>query len=301
MAILTDTDNQEFEHLYSDAHAMIDKAIEGYMVHDPAVPEILTRAMLYSLRAGGKRLRPVMVLLSCKVCGGQDVVALPAAVAIEMVHTYSLIHDDLPAMDNDDLRRGQPTNHKVFGDAIAILAGDALLTYAFHTLAMHIQKDYLVRKLVIELSEASGANGMIGGQVADITSQNLSGDLETVQYIHTYKTAMMFRAAARMGAICADTDDHTIDLLSDYGLKLGLAFQIIDDLLDLDSTTQELGKRTQKDSEAGKLTYPQVLGVEESRNRAKVLLTEAKQSLAELGSAANPLMHLATMLVDRNK
>jgi geranylgeranyl diphosphate synthase, type II len=283
----------------AQAAQTVEGAIEGYLSHDPMVPEMLRKAMFYSLRAGGKRLRPVMVILACEACGGSEIIALPAAAAMEMVHTYSLIHDDLPAMDNDDLRRGMPTNHKVFGDGVAILAGDALVTYAFNVLARHAQKDALARQLVIELSHAAGAAGMIGGQVADLLNQNTRGTLDTVAYIHTHKTAMMFRAAARMGALCAEAQPVVVDMLGDYGLKLGLAFQIVDDLLDLTSSTEEMGKRTQKDDAAGKLTYPAVVGVEASRRQAQKLIGEAVSTLEELKDAAEPLRYLARMLAER--
>jgi geranylgeranyl diphosphate synthase type II len=240
-----------------------------------------------------------MILLSCQACGGNDMQAMPAAAAMEMIHTYSLIHDDLPAMDDDDLRRGIPTNHKVFGDGIAILAGDALLTYAFQAIARHIPDPSLVKKLVLELATAAGAAGMIGGQVADIQNQDHPGNLDTVNYIHTHKTAMLFRAAARMGAICADTDSQTLEILGDYGLKLGLAFQIVDDLLDLTSTPAQMGKQTQKDSDAGKLTYPSVIGQQDSHNHAENLFNQALNAITPLGPSAESLRLLALMIKSR--
>ena len=277
----------------------IEETIEGYLCHDPGVPARLYEAMLYSLRAGGKRLRPVMVLLACEACNGEAIRALPAAVAIELVHTYSLIHDDLPAMDNDDLRRGRPTSHKVFGEGMAVLAGDALLTYAFHILARHLEHDKLVRRLVLELAGAAGAFGMIGGQVVDLESENTVGTLDTVQYIHTHKTAVMFRAAARMGGCCADANEPQLDRLGDYGLKLGLAFQITDDLLDLSASSEEMGKRTGKDAAAGKLTYPAVVGEGQSRQEAQRLMTDAIDALAPLAEPAEPLRALARKIADR--
>jgi geranylgeranyl diphosphate synthase type II len=293
-------ENQCHQRLHQAAQAVGD-AIEGYLSHDPAVPEILREAMLYSLRAGGKRLRPVMAILACEACGGQEVRAQPAAAALEMIHTYSLIHDDLPAMDNDDMRRGQPTNHKVFGDGVAVLAGDALLTYAFNILARHIQKDALARQLVLELSDAAGAAGMIGGQIADLQSHNQPRNIDNVEYIHTRKTALMFRAAARMGAWCADADPRDIDSVGDYGLKLGLAFQVTDDLLDITGTTKELGKNTGKDEKAGKLTYPAVVGLEESQQQAYNLIESAIGALDKFGPAAEPLRYLARMITNRKR
>ncbi len=293
--------NEQFEQLYGKLAASVETAIEGYLCHDPEVPEMLRKAMMYSLRAGGKRLRPVVILLSCKACGGETVVATPAAAAMEMVHTYSLIHDDLPAMDDDDVRRGQPTNHKVFGDGIAILAGDALLTYAFHTLAKHARSDNLARRLILELAYACGAPGMIGGQVEDLLHQNQQGNLDKVNYIHTHKTAMMFYAACRMGALCADASDRTVDMLGEFGLSLGLAFQIIDDILDVTGTAEEMGKKTQKDHTAGKLTYPAVLGLDNSRQQAQRYLQQALAALEPLGNEADPLVHLAQKLGNRTK
>ena len=281
------------------AGRLVAQAMEGYLCHEASVPETLYKSMTYSVRAGGKMLRPVMVILACEACGGEEINALPAAAAMEMVHTYSLIHDDLPAMDDDDMRRGQLSNHKAFGEGVAILAGDALLTYAFHTLARHVQQDGLVRKLVLELSAASGAAGMIGGQACDLLNQNSVGGLETVNYIHTHKTALMFRAATRMGAICANASDKQQDVLGDYGLKIGLAFQIVDDLLDITSTTEEMGKRTQKDRSAGKLTYPAVVGMEQAQQKADELIEQATAALEDFPESAEPLRYLAGIISRR--
>ncbi|MBN2211339.1 MAG: polyprenyl synthetase family protein [Sedimentisphaerales bacterium] len=286
---------QSFDDLCRELARLVESAIEGYLAHG-LMPARLQESMLYSLRAGGKRLRPITVLLACRACGGDDMVALPAAAAIEMVHTYSLIHDDLPAMDNDNLRRGKPTNHIVFGDGMAILAGDALLTSAFEVLARHIQKDRLVRLLVAELTHAAGADGMIGGQAADLLGEYTGGDLETVEYIHTHKTAMMFYGAARMGGICAEADTMQMDLLGDFGLKIGLAFQMIDDLLDVTAAPEQMGKATGKDTQAGKITYPAVIGVEQTRQNADRLLDEALETLNPLGEDAEPLKQLAQLM-----
>ncbi|MBN1435975.1 MAG: polyprenyl synthetase family protein [Sedimentisphaerales bacterium] len=291
-----------FEDRYDQAVAELEKAMKGYLTpRESAIPETLRKAMYYSLQAGGKRLRPVMCLLACEACGGEDIVAMPAAAALEMVHTYSLIHDDLPAMDDDDLRRGQPTNHKVFGDAMAILAGDALLTFAFHLLALHVQYDNVVRQLVVELANASGAAGMISGQAQDILSEGVDGDLDTVNSIHTHKTAMMFQAATRMGAISARADQAKVDMLGDYGIKLGLAFQIVDDLLDVTSSAEAMGKKTQKDQQAGKLTYPAVVGIEQARQHANDLIEQAVAAIKPIGQAAKSLIELAQKVNQRNK
>jgi len=295
------TTQNDFEQRYSLLVKLVDNSIERYLKQDCRVPDVLRDAMLYSLRAGGKRLRPIMVILACQACGGCENDALAAATAMEIVHTYSLIHDDLPAMDDDDFRRGKPTNHKVFGEAIAILAGDALLTYAFNILAMHVPDDKIARQLVLELAHAAGASGMIGGQAADITSENTQGDLETVKYIHTCKTAMMFRGAVRIGALCAGSDARMVEMTGDFGLKLGLAFQIADDMLDVTATSEEMGKQTQKDAQAGKLTYPSIVGMEESRKQTEKLVSQAISAIEPLEAAGEPLRQLAKMLVNRRK
>ncbi len=294
-------DKIRFQQDYAQLAASVDQNLEKYLDQDGQVPELLIDAMRYSLRAGGKRLRPVMALMACQACGGQVDDAIQAAVALEMVHTYSLIHDDLPAMDNDDFRRGKPTNHKVFGEGIAILAGDALLTRAFHLLADCVENAEISRRLISELARGAGNAGMIAGQVADLKGEQLEGDIDMVDYIHTRKTAMMFAAAMRMGAICAGCKNDWIDRLGHFGLKLGLAFQIVDDLLDVTSTAEQLGKQTQKDAQAGKLTYPSMIGVEASRIRADELMSEAGSLLAPLGPAGLPLKFLAEMLVNRDK
>lgn len=291
-----------FSKRYSSLAQSVDNALEDYLAQAKNdIPDLLHEAMTYSLKSGGKRLRPIMVILSCQSCKGLESAALPAAAAMEMVHTYSLIHDDLPAMDDDDLRRGQPTSHKVFGDGVAILAGDALLTYAFNILALQSSNDKVSRQLILELAHAAGPAGMIGGQVADISAENTHGDLKTVDYIHTHKTAMMFRAATRMGAISAQADPTMVDLLGEFGLKLGLAFQIVDDLLDITATTQEMGKQARKDLQDGKLTYPSVIGLDQSQQRANELLDQAIDIIAPFKQTGQPLRHLAEMLVNRKK
>jgi geranylgeranyl diphosphate synthase type II len=297
----TITSKKAFEQRYDQAVELVNRQVERYLLQDQKIPQVLRQAMLYSLKAGGKRLRPVMAILTCEAFGGSQEDALPAAVALEMVHTYSLIHDDLPAMDDDDYRRGQLTNHKVFGEGIAILAGDGLLTYAFDILARQQTNDSITRQLIMELAHAAGPAGMIAGQVADLTGQNSTGDLETVDYIHTHKTAMMFRGTCRMGALCGGADKPHIDMAGQFGLKLGLAFQIIDDLLDVTATTEQLGKQAGKDNLAGKLTYPAILGLEESRRHGQKLKAQALAIIEPLKEKAQPLRYLAEMLVNRNK
>ena len=288
-----------FAASYREAVGVVERACEGYLGGDESVPERLRESMVYSIRAGGKRLRPVLVLLSCRSCGGQDESALPAAAAMEMIHTFSLIHDDLPAMDDDDLRRGQPTNHKVFGEGMAVLAGDALVTCAFGTIAKYVEDDRLAKRLVLELSEATGGAGMIGGQAVDILGPGSEGQLEAVRRIHTLKTGKLFRAAARMGGLCGGASEPRVEQLGWFGLKCGLAFQVVDDLLDLTGTAEELGKEAQKDKRAGKLTYPSVAGEAASREHVKVLIGEAIGHLVDLGESGELLREFARMLVSR--
>jgi len=301
MIVAQAQEEMAFQQQYEQVLQAIENAMEEYLSAGRAFPKTLQEAMRYSLQAPGKCLRPVMVVLACEVCGGDRTGALPAAVAQEMVHTYSLIHDDLPAMDDDDYRRGQPANHVAFGEGMAILAGDALLTEAFHVLTLYVKDDCLARQLVLELAHAAGGGGMIGGQVVDLMGQNTNGDLETVKYIHIHKTAMMFRAAMRMGALCAGAENEQVEMLGAYGLKLGWAFQIVDDLLDVTGTHEQMGKATQKDQKAGKLTYPSIIGETESRRQVDRLKDEALAVIGPLGEAARPLHHLADMLINRHK
>ena len=291
--------NPNFENRFRELAALVDDEAETYIGEQLGIPEILKESMLYSLRAGGKRLRPVMVLLACEACGGEISKALPAAVAIEMIHTYSLIHDDLPAMDDDDVRRGQPTNHKVFGEGHAILAGDGLLTFAFTSLARYIKDGDLCRKLVLELSEGAGAAGMVGGQSADLSGEEKDLNINELEYIHVHKTAKLFEAAMKMGAMCAGAGKSTVKNLGEFGLTLGLAFQVVDDMLDVTSTSEKMGKQTQKDADAGKMTYPALLGIERSQVKAQELREAAMGYLELADISACELVSLAKMLVER--
>jgi len=256
--------------------------------------------MRYSVFAGGKRLRPLLVLLANEACLGAADVAMPAASAVEMVHTYSLIHDDLPAMDDDDLRRGLPTCHKKFDEATAILAGDALLTLAFETVA-EMQPSPVAARCVKELSKAAGAVGMVGGQVDDLHADAGPGTLEWLESLHERKTGALLRASLRMGGIAAGASADQLDALTEYGRHVGLAFQIIDDLLDVEGDAAALGKGVKKDEAAGKLTYPGLLGVEESRRRAWELVDSARAALAPFGPAGVQLARLAQYIVERDR
>ena len=275
----------------------IDRLLEDCLPGEADFPAAIHKAMRYSVFAGGKRLRPLLVLESCRACGGDPAKAHAAACAIELVHTYSLIHDDLPAMDDDDLRRGKPTSHKAFGEAVAILAGDALLTFAFELLAA--EEGGQAHRLVGELAGAAGTKGMIGGQVLDISEPPSDEKTQHVRKIHRMKTAALLQCACRMGAICAAAPDRKLEALASYGLDLGLAFQIADDILDVTSSPQDLGKATQKDLAAGKLTYPGVFGTEEAGLEARRLVSKAKNELAGFGPEADMLRSLADYVVER--
>ena len=258
----------------------------------------LFEAMRYSVLAGGKRFRPALVILTSRLLGASDDEALPAACAIEMVHTYSLIHDDLPAMDNDDLRRGRPTCHKAFDEATAILAGDALLTLAFDILARP-PGGPRAAALVAELARGAGAGGMLAGQMADMVFEGAQPTAEAVEFIHRHKTAALIASALRLGAIAADAPQATVDRLGRFGEKLGLAFQIADDALDVEGTTEQLGKTAGKDAASGKVTYPAVFGLAESQRRAGQLVEEALAELNAFGPAADLLRDLARYAVTR--
>ncbi|WP_310415867.1 geranylgeranyl diphosphate synthase CrtE [Chamaesiphon sp. OTE_8_metabat_110] len=268
----------------------------------PAYPDTIYAAMRYSLLAGGKRLRPILCLASCEAVGGDPDLALPMACALEMIHTMSLIHDDLPAMDNDDYRRGKLTNHKVYGDDIAILAGDGLLAYAFEYIATQTQgvSADRVLKAIAHLARAVGANGLVGGQVVDLESEGKSDiSIETLIYIHNHKTGALFQSSVVCGAILAGATTAEIEKLAKFAQNIGLAFQIIDDILDITATGAELGKTAGKDVEAQKATYPKLWGLAESRHQADKLVAEAKTILAEFGDRALPLQALADYITDR--
>ena len=269
----------------------------------PERPESLRDAMRYSLLAGGKRLRPILCLASCRLAGGDPDLAMPTAVALEMIHTMSLIHDDLPAMDDDDLRRGRPTNHKVHGEAKAILAGDALLTRAFEMVSLRspgVPPERLL-KVIGELSLAAGAPGLVGGQVVDLESEGREVDLETLEYIHLHKTAALLRASVLCGALIAGATYDVLAALRTYAQGIGLAFQIIDDILDVTASTDVLGKTAGKDLAADKTTYPKLLGLEESRRRADALVAQAQDALSPWRQDAAPLLALAAFITNRDR
>ncbi len=283
-----------------DARAGIDAALDRYTQFGDGCPRDLREAIRHSLLAPGKRLRPRLVLMAAEACGCDLQTAMPAACAVEMVHTYSLIHDDLPAMDDDDVRRGRPSCHAAFGEATAILAGDALLALAFEVVARDLHPPEIAARCCRELAHAAGAEALVGGQADDLAAEASGGDLSLLDRIHRRKTGALFRVSLRLGGIVADAPDELIGALDAYGQKLGLAFQIVDDLLDLNGDDQALGKRTRKDSDRGKLTFPALLGVDQSRERAARLIDEACESLADFGPRANGLTQLARYVLDRN-
>ncbi len=278
----------------------IETALREAVRFDKDCPVRLREAIEYSLLAPGKRLRPQLVLMACEVCGGDIRSAMPAAVAVEMIHAYSLVHDDLPAMDDDDLRRGRPTCHKQFDQATAILVGDALQARAFEILANEVQPLDCAARCCGELGRAVGASMLVGGQAADLASEFQHCSLAELEAIHRRKTGALFRVSLRLGAIIADASDGQLAALEDYGDYLGLAFQVIDDLLDVSGSEQNMGKRLGKDSHRGKNTYPSILGVEASQALAEKLIESACISLEIFGDRAAPLRELALFVRQRN-
>ena len=264
-------------------------------------PEKIYESMRYSLMAGGKRLRPILCLATCELVGGNAAMAMPTACALEMIHTMSLIHDDLPAMDNDDLRRGKPTNHKVYGEDIAILAGDALLAYAFEmvTTTKDIPASRLLQ-VVAKLAQAVGAAGLVGGQVVDLDSEGKPDITEaTLTFIHTHKTGALLEASVLSGAILAGAEAADLAKLASYSQNIGLAFQIVDDILDITATQEQLGKTAGKDLQAQKATYPSLWGLEESRRKADELVVAAQEELSPWGEKGEALRAIADFITMR--
>jgi geranylgeranyl diphosphate synthase type II len=277
----------------------LDRAVAG---HDRPGAR-LVEAMRYSMLAGGKRLRPILAIAACEAVGGDPADALGLACALEMIHTYSLIHDDLPCMDDDDLRRGRPTNHKVYGEAMATLAGDALLTDSFMVLARSSSTRApapVILEVVAELAQAAGSAGMVIGQALDILSEGKETDLATLEYLHARKTGALFLASVRGGGMLGGGDPPQLGALTEYGRALGLAFQVVDDLLDVEASTEQLGKRTHKDDAHGKATYPALMGVEESHRFAHELKQRAIEALTAFDQRAEPLRRIATFVVERS-
>jgi geranylgeranyl diphosphate synthase type II len=283
---------------------LVEAALDAALPPESAWPATIHRAVRYSLFAGGKRIRPQLVLAAAEAVGGRDDDALPLACAVEMIHTYSLVHDDLPAMDDDDLRRGKPTSHKVFGEAIAILAGDALLTRAFHLMAelpAAIEAEQVARRLraTAVLGEACGTTGLIGGQVMDLESENREIPPADLERLHRAKTGALLGACVQGGAILGGADAAALERLGRYARAIGLAFQVVDDVLDATEGDLQLGKTAGKDAAAHKATYVSVHGVERARQLATELLGEALRCLEPIGAAASTLAALARIVVER--
>ena len=290
---------------------MVDSALEKYFPNRPVsagegvFPTSLHKAIQYSLFAGGKRIRPILSMAAFEAVGGKGGGILPFACALEMIHTYSLIHDDLPALDNDDYRRGKPTCHKVFGEAIGILAGDALLTEAFKLMTDRAIQEFSVRDgglvldVIHEVAQAAGWLGMVGGQVLDIESEGKEADLPTLQYIHTHKTGALILVSVRVGAELGGANGETLKTLTHYGERVGLAFQIADDILNVEGKVALLGKKTGTDLSRGKATYPALLGLEESKRRAKELIDLAVKAIESFGPEADPLREIAWFIFSR--
>ncbi len=280
----------------------VEKALRASVPPAATKPATIHRAMRYSLLSGGKRLRPIFACAAAEACGGSIRGALPAACAVEMVHAYSLIHDDLPCMDDDDLRRGKLTSHKVFGEGMAVLAGDALLTEAFAILATaRPRARYKAADLVAELSRAAGSRGLIAGQVADLEAEGQKPTEASLYFIHAAKTGMLVRASLKLGAMCAGATKAQVAALDRFGFALGFAFQIQDDILDVTQSAAKLGKTAGKDAAAGKMTFPALFGLEGSCERAAYWTTEAIDSLKTFGVRGETLRALAALLLQREK
>jgi geranylgeranyl diphosphate synthase type II len=285
----------------AERSALVDKGLSHFLPLPTVKPATLHKAMRYSLFAGGKRLRPILALAAAEACGGAIATALPHACAIECIHTYSLIHDDLPCMDDDDLRRGRPTNHKVFGEGVAVLAGDALLTVAFEILShAATTRRYDMTILIRELATAAGSRWLIAGQVLDLEGEGKPTSPSDLKFIHRSKTAALLTASIRLGAMSANASAAKLRALTDFGQSLGLAFQVIDDILDVTQTSEKLGKSAGKDAAAQKATYPAVFGLDRSRAEAKRLTQAAREAVKPFGKNSTPLLALADYLLSRD-
>ena len=298
--VIQESTTFELKTYLAQRKQLVEKALDESL---PIVyPEKIYEAMRYSLMAGGKRLRPILCLATCELVGGTLEMAMPTACALEMIHTMSLIHDDLPAMDNDDYRRGKLTNHKVYGDDIAILAGDGLLAYSFEYVASQTKNvpPQQILRVISQLGRATGAAGLVGGQVVDLESEgNPDISVDTLTFIHTHKTGALLEACVVCGAILAGAQEAEIQNLSRYAKNIGLAFQIVDDILDITATKEQLGKTAGKDLQAQKATYPSIWGLEKSKSQAKQLVEEAIDSLSNYGEKAQPLQAIATFITAR--
>jgi geranylgeranyl diphosphate synthase, type II len=297
------TAEKEFNAYIARVNAAIEQALDKSV--PMMYPERLHESMRYSLLAGGKRIRPALCLAACELVGGEMETAMPTACALEMIHTMSLIHDDLPSMDNDDFRRGKPTNHKVYGEEMAILAGDALLSHAFEYIGREtkgVSADKVVR-VIVDVAKCVGSEGLVGGQVVDIDSEGAGPEnvtIETLQYIHAHKTGALLEVSVTAGAILGGASEEQIGKLERYAQSIGLAFQVVDDILDCTQSSEQLGKTAGKDEAVGKATYPSLVGLEESRRIAADLIAKAKGELAGFDAEkVKPLIGLADYIANR--
>jgi len=291
---------QEFRNYLKNTQLEVDKGLDLYLPLKTAKPGLIHEAMRYSALAEGKRIRPVLCLAACEALGGSTQKALPFACALEMIHTYSLVHDDLPCMDNDDFRRGRPTNHKVYGEAIAVLAGDALLTLAFETMskAKDVPADIKIQ-VIDEIASGSGTFGLVGGQVADLTYQGKAIQGEDLEFIHLNKTARLIQASVKSGALVANASLEAVEAMSQYGKYLGLAFQITDDLLDVLGNAEKMGKAVRKDSGLSKSTYPGLFGIETSKRMADESIQKSLNAISFLKERGQILESIARLVQTR--
>jgi len=282
--------------------AAVNHSLDRFLPRASEKPATLHKAMRYSLFAGGKRMRPALCLAAAEACGGSWADAMPLACAVECIHTYSLIHDDLPAMDDDDFRRGKPTNHKVFGEGIAVLAGDALLTQSFEIAAQCKGfRRYAHKTIILEITRAAGSLQLIAGQVADLEGEGKSLSIPALRYIHERKTSALLCCSVRLGGMSANCSPAQLHALTDFGYHVGLAFQIVDDILDITQTSEQLGKTAGKDTQAQKATYPAIVGLEKSRHIARQLTDRAFRALKPFRGKAQALEALAAFLLKREK
>ena len=295
----------DFKAYLDEKRVMVEEALEGIFPGPEGPAADVISAMRYSLFAGGKRLRPILCMAGAEAVGGEAKDVLPVACAIELIHTYSLIHDDLPVMDDDDMRRGKPTSHKVFGEAVAVLAGDGLLTKAFHVMTgadfvKRVRPNALLA-VIARIAQAAGYEGMVGGQVVDIQSEGKAVDPSIVEYIHTRKTAALISASVVSGAILVGAVEDQVKALASYGQNIGLAFQVSDDILDIEGDSRELGKNVGSDTRQEKVTYPAVLGLKRSKDVEKELVQQAIESLTPFDRRAEPLRQIAKYIIVRKR
>jgi geranylgeranyl diphosphate synthase type II len=294
------TDNLDIHSILKEKRAIVDAHLERYLTKADGAPDAILQAMRYSLFAGGKRLRPILAMAGCELCHGLLDDVMPLACAIEMIHTYSLIHDDLPAMDNDDYRRGRPTNHKVFGEGMAVLAGDGLLNYAFEIMLDGEFIDSNRLKAVRLVAQAAGIRGMIGGQVMDLQLEGKEARLDQIEAMHRKKTGALIDASVLAGAIAAGCSEQQYRALAEFSSRIGLAFQITDDILDVIGDEKVMGKKAGSDAIKAKPTYATILGIENSRKKVEKLAREAKEYLETFGQDAAFLVALTDYLVNRD-